>query len=343
MEAIILQTPQKARYRFGTAGLDATAINRTSHFFHSDTLFSALVNCHAQVSDKTDAFVQSFLENVSTSSGCFCFEKNGRFLLFFHKPLFLNLLIENDTHFKRFKNIQYISQGVWETGVLPDQALDPNSDYTTIGKHFLCTKRELRSLGSHYLDMVDFEPFNVQILPKVTIHTAEDTERLFFQASVRLQGRGHLQTHFYFLLKDSKKLITDSLLEILACNGIGGELNVGCGKVDTVLRKTVNLNVTNDWQVAQSLIFPQNLDEIKQVQHYRTITRGGRRLGNNGQWLHQINGFGEGCLMLKPDLGHCPNLSPVATKKYLRYGKSLGLPIHENWQNAIENHQTKHQ
>jgi CRISPR type III-A-associated RAMP protein Csm4 len=346
IQAIVLHNEPSARFRFGLAGLDQTALNQTSAYFHSDTLFSALVNSHAQVSNQTDTFVQKFSNTtLGVSSGCFCFVRGNSSVLFFHKPIFLNLLLEDSSKYKDFKNIHYISKRTWELGYSPAQIL---TECVVIDRKFVITHQELLTLGIDKEYVTDFRPISISVLPKVSIHTEEKTERLFFQASISLGNieKIDLHTHFYFLVRDqTPSVITDSLLELMATNGIGGELNVGCGKADTISRQTVNFGMDfSTWQVSASLIFPSNIEEIQNISYYQTIIRGGRRLGRDG-WLNEIRGFTEGCLIKASNLvtiGHTPNLSPTPQKKYLRYGRGFLLPISQNWERLLTEHEANY-
>lgn len=348
MEAIILQVRNKTRFKFGTVGLDETSVNRTSAYFHSDTLFSALVNSYSQVSDKTDEFVERLtLKNDAViSSGCFCLEKNGKYIFFLHKPISLNLLLNNDTQYKRFKEILFISKKIWELGLTPDQMLDKNL-CTVIGNKFICSNEELYELEIITRSIENFQPYSIQTLPKVTIHTIEKTERLYFQAAVELNKDENigLYTHYYFFLENKidNAVINDGLLELLCSNGIGGELNVGCGKIDDFKRVKITFEIPlAEYWASTSLIFPKNIDEVKNIKYYQIISRGGRKLGNGKGWLNEVRGFREGCLVRDSinKIGHCPDVA-IFDNNYLRYGKGFLVPISSKWINLIKSHEEK--
>ncbi len=346
MEAIILRVRNKTRFKFGTVGIDETSINRTSAYFHSDTLFSALVNSYFQVSDNTDEFVEKLtLKNDAViSSGCFCLEKNEKYIFFLHKPISLNLLLNDDTQYKLFKDILFVSKKIWELGISPDQMLD-KSICTIIGNKFICLNEELFELDIRPKSLEGFQPYSIQILPKVTIHTIKSTERLYFQASVelnQLQSLG-LHTHYYFLLEDNNEIINDGLLELLCTNGIGGELNIGCGKIEDFIRVKMSFEIpSSEYLASTSLIFPENLDEVKNLKYYQIISRGGRKLGNGKGWLNQVRGFREGCLVRNSinKIGCCPEISTF-DNNYFRYGKGFLVPISSTWLSLIKSHEEK--
>jgi len=109
MQACLLKTNKGARFHFGEASGVARA---TSHFLHSDTLFSAIINAWAVKNRETvDEFIAICKRGeFKISSGFYCVETDGKTVFFLPKPVSLNLLpFDNPSKLER---ITMISAGI---------------------------------------------------------------------------------------------------------------------------------------------------------------------------------------------------------------------------------------
>lgn len=344
MQAIVIKSPAYTKYHFGVSGLDATALNKTSLLFHSDTLFSALVNSYSETEVDVDLFVEQFCEvpEVQISSGSFCLERNGKYIFFLNKPHFLNLLIEEEINYKLFKGLQFISKGIWEKGYTSTEIFNPEK-CVLLGGKFACTINELRELDIDPRLLQNFIPYHTRITPKVKNHTKSREDNLYFQASVELGNiyELNLNTHYYFLITENRenKIINDEVLQMFCLNGIGGELSVGCGHIESFERVDleIDLGEKSGDGVNQSLIIPASQVDLDRIRYSQMCVRGGRRLGEGRQWLKEVHVITEGALIAMGDesIGTTVNISPSLTQKYLRYGKGFVLPFHLFWSEKL--------
>ncbi|MEO1261919.1 MAG: hypothetical protein AAFZ15_24155 [Bacteroidota bacterium] len=383
MQAVILKCPQRAQFHFGKIALDVdTSLDDTSVILHSDTIFSAIITTIAKISEhdakeeKTlgpEDFIE-FFENdqIRISSGFHCLElADARFIYFLPKPIHFNLdKSENNEDRKQQSRIRFISKKVWEMGLGPKEW----ADCTIFQNRYVVHNSELVSIDGFNTERMKI--YEIHSLPKVSIHKPTKEDSIYFQTNLMLADNRHLISkkgktikqlaslkaqlpgiHYYFLLNDhnlpggstgkaAKKL--RAAIRVLADTGIGGERSVGCGRLDGVAFNDFDLEVgQNKYWCSMSLINPNGLAEQQQLQRWKMITRGGRRIPKSQvitqeklpldytPKLQRVKMVAEGAL-LGDDIGGRIVPIPVEDKKHettshhVRSGKGMSLPIHPN-------------
>ena len=128
MQAYILKSRKGARFHFGKSlgnysTEESNALQDTSEYLHSDTLWSALVSVWAMCKPET---VANFIDeckagNFKISSAFYHVEykdKKDKPVFFLPKPVSLNLYSFDKP--KELKRIKMISLGVWQNGLSPE-------------------------------------------------------------------------------------------------------------------------------------------------------------------------------------------------------------------------------
>ncbi|WP_338790704.1 type III-A CRISPR-associated RAMP protein Csm4 [Bernardetia sp. MNP-M8] len=353
MQTIILKCKPNAQFHFGriTLGEDATNLDDTSDYLHSDTLFSALINTAAMLYDKKEVneFVEEFKNgNLIISSAFYCLEIGEKWIYFLPKPVTCSILelpeSEHQFH-KKYKKVAFISQTVWQKGIEPK---DWNKECVFIQDHFLIHKDELQEYKTEEIEKLHI--FSKISLPKVKVSTQDPKNRLYNQTNISIADNKPFKVgkekvfpniHFYFLVKSKdeeanyyKRL--KLILEILADTGIGGERSVGCGKLEGIEIRENNFTVEEvdkNGFGAISLVIPKE-KEFETVQYYDLITRGGRVIGKlpneELERLKRIKMLKEGAVLQTEILGAASCISPN-DDIYLRNGLCFSLPLHKNY------------
>lgn len=356
MKAVVLKCEPGSHFHFGKyAPDDDTALNDSDDLMHSDTLFSALINtcqdCFGNAQDMVDAFAAG---QVRISSLFYCLEQNTgsaaeRYAWLLPKPVSFNLFESAD--YKSFRSIRFISKKVWETVGDPVSMLDITR-YQRIGQKGMAVIAgdEIR-LPEEEKELIlpQLELYKIETLPKVKVRDVPG-ERGIYQLTVtgiadNTQLVPGLYVHFYFLLDDAglNETLRENLLaviEMLRYNGIGAER--------TTIGKIVDTEIVNDWKIVMededpdhkatmSLLSPRR-DDPNKMKCYKTIIRGGRRIGKPGaderskpDYLKSVRMAAEGAIVQKQIAGQLADVSPGNTRSYLRNGIPLCLPVRSKW------------
>lgn len=343
MKIKILKLKPNSRFHFGKSAVDSNAaLADTDTYLHSDVLFGALVSNLAKVKSEqeVDAFIKAFdTGNIRISSGFYCIEqqKSNEYLFLFPKPANATLGISLDEYqkIKAIKKVQFVTEKVlrsvpkqWDTqGYLALdrgdlEALHCNEDF-----QLLADKDKKR-----------LQLFHKEIVPNVTIHKPnEEANGPFSLQVLQIADLRAAQTaiHFYFCydMKDDKQKANFELaVNLLPCNGIGGERSSGCGKIEAVQHLSeakipAIFNQTDTQQVKMTLskVIPASEKELQNFSAFSHTIRGGRK-GENGhlQHLRMIN---EGALFQNQVIGKNATIG----EKQVRYGKCLWLNIPEHF------------
>ena len=347
MEAVILKCRPNAQFHFGKIALDVnTSLSDTANVLHSDTLFSALiVTLNTIFPEHTKRFIDFFKggEKLKISSGFYCVEHDGGYTYFLPKPIHYNLQhIEKDekdekvkciekTDRKMLKKVQFISKDVWEQGLLPKEWPEK---CLILQKRFVITKDEALAiaLGDKWQD---FELYSEHTLPKVSVHKLTKEDNLYNQTNIQIADNRKLDLestpaiHLYFLLdqelEEGDYSIFQTILSVLEDTGIGGERNVGCGRIEKVDYRDFQYDVqdVSDMQCMLSLVNPTAQD-LPNLKWYNVITRGGRKTANHGV-LKRVKMLLEGGIAITSLDGQIPAIHDNGL--FLRCGKSLSLPV----------------
>ena len=352
MKAIVLRCVPGSRFHFGKyAPDDDTALNDSDDIMHSDTLFAALVNTYQEVFGDAQELINEFEAGpLSISSLLYCLQQNDQYTWLLPKPICFNLFESDD--YKEFRSIRFISKGVWENLQLPSSLTDTKLYHRFAGNQTVITGSEIKFPDEYkdeekrkwLLDRIRLS--RIITLPKVRVRDTPE-ERGIYQLTVteiadNTQLKIGLTVHLYFLINDDnlpKEIIGKffSVIDMLPYTGIGAERST-IGKIEGV-------EVINDWKIeldnadtelmsAISLFSPVQNDLTK-MKYYKTIIRGGRRLGrkddDKNRYLKSVRMISEGAILHKDCEGSLADVSPDADKAYLRNGKPLGLPVRSQW------------
>lgn len=338
MDAIILKCPRNGRFHFGIAAPDNdTALSQTSDCFHSDMLFSALINIAAKIFDdsKVDNFVNAFRAgNIQISSGSYCLdiyrtyenERNFKRIYFLPKPVHLDVLNPNNTERKKVKRVQYISKAIWEKGIVPKD-WTKRKCYNVDGKFQLMSEEINESLGNFINGF-----FKKPTEPKIADHNRKRVNNIFAQTDIHLQTTEikekqlvqfenlknyRVEPHFYFLLNYSEEgkqfqPMMDLILNVLPDEGLGGAISTGCGQILGIEKEenwTLNFDKTEaatNQMVSLSLVAP-NTSENANLLAGEMIIRGGRNTSDFGT-LKRIKMVKAGAVIQNSLKGKMPNI-----------------------------------
>lgn len=332
MKAIILNSNLGTRFRFGKAMGAFTEETHntqktTSEYLHSDTLWSALVNAWTLTNPET---VNKFISacnrgEFKLTSAFYSYHLNredNSVIYFLPKPVSLNL--SNFAEPKRLKRIKFISKGVWESGLMPEDWFDKE-------KCTLLQKESIVALRGEINESVDL--YAIEKAAKTSARNITDREDVFyFQTDLYLMDR----VKWYFLVEDnmSEDLQKDfqMAMSTLINLGIGGERTTGCGSLSGYNESDFNIELKESskdetGQASLSLVTPTQ-DELCDYDVYQTIKRGGRFF-EKGKSLPMIQMLLEGAVLNKSVRGRIVELNN--SPKILRYGLNYTIPLHSNF------------
>ncbi len=346
--AIILKCRPESQFHFGRGGLDVeAALHDTSEWPHSDTIFSALLSTAALVADQTE--VDNLREffgfgKIKISSGFFCLENTAadagkderRFLYFLPRPE--HYILHEKMDFKAVNSLQFISTGVWESGLTPaDDDWHDTKKTKTFQRKFMVTEEE-----GERMDVLDADTKICSIVtyPRVYARRSGATDTFYFLANVVLHELPTpWQTHFYFLLdadaetRESEPFqLLKTAIALLPDCGIGGERSGGCGHLDGVLWEEFKLEMPkSSGFVTASLALPKDEPDLAKFQYYKTFLRGGRHTALDKQ-IGLVRMIGEGAYLSAEAAGRLELLKQGAEVPYYRNGMAYCLPVHKNTQ-----------
>jgi CRISPR type III-A-associated RAMP protein Csm4 len=359
-KTILLNCPPNGRYHFGIVAPDNdTALSQTSACFHSDTLFSVIINLSAKVfsEEETDELVSAFrAQQISVSSGNFClkiFENSSKTpkktVFFLPKPCQLDLQKIKIKDRKKYKRVAYISKTIWEKGLTPAD-WEKEGCYQ-VGQKFLLHRTDL----SPNLGKVMNTPFKLITEPKIADHARKRKNNIFAQSDVHLQATHFsgedlqamdihgledcvIQPHFYFLAKSSKAEAViqkrfQLLLSLLPDEGIGGAISTGCGQIKSIEESPWEMNfstteISDNQEVSLSLVAAKSAN-ADNIIYGESIMRGGRRTADYGT-LDRVKMVKAGAL-IQPDFDG--EIVAIHEKeKFLRYGKTFPISISKKYE-----------
>lgn len=343
MKACILRCRPGSQFHFGSMALDSnTALHDTTEFFHSDTLFSALINIVGSLGGQAqaEAVVALFQSGqITVSDGMFCLRLDGEDLFFLPRPVHFSLLMPSHNR-KKWERIQFISQKLWESGLVPSEA----------GKD--AWEREVKVFGggkfaalySEFLDNF-FEDFPAEVprihtLPKVQARKKDQEDAFYALSNVVMPDNGpeSFRIDYYFLLQsnveDSASPALASLMtaiHLLPETGLGGERSGGCGLFEGVDIVDFGLRpFRSNGVVTVGLAVPKDHTDLDLFQYYRTVFRGGRSSGTEQGQLKKVRMIETGAWAENTPQGSLQDIRTDTDKGpfFLRYGKPLCLPAH---------------
>jgi CRISPR-associated protein Csm4 len=332
MQVCLLKSKKDARFHFGEslyagAKEEYNNLQTVSHFLHADTLFSAIVSAWALTNPETveDFIVICKRGDFKISSAFYCVETKQKTVFFLPKPVSLNLFHFNEP--EKLKQIQMISTGIWEKGLLPHDWFDTK-------KCTLLQNQTIVALAEE-IDQ-DMLLYDVVTAPKTKVRAPETKENFYFQTDLHLLGNKQNAVHWYFLIEKplegalEKHLI--AALQTLTNLGIGGNRSSGCGSLQGFEFKNFSLNMSNTlYRAGISQVIP-NENELTDHCFYLTMKRGGRCLEYEKK-LPTVQVLQEGAVFDKEIKGQVISLNE--NPPILRYGMNVTLPLHNNFVNGL--------
>lgn len=309
-----------------------------SSWFHSDTLWSALVNIYAGVwPNEVPAFIQAFEDDqIRLSSALPALEKpDGTLIHLLPKPK--NFDAGELDQRKAWKKVHWICPQTLEKG--SSQGLDPAKSFS---KDIYIAAEGLGFAPEKLSRKPDF--FRERDLPKVKVHSQKSTDSFYYLPVLnlrhqRVNGRTW-EPHFYFLI-DCKPNLQSHLkkklricIHLIAETGLGGEKSSGIGQFKSVETTSVDwLPREGTHSLSLSVVHPSDPEELACFESYGLRVRGGGRLGDpEDQDFHRqrIRMISEGSVFTGNPKGSIRDISPV--KRALpwpiyRYGKVFSIPF----------------
>jgi len=355
MEAIILKCPPSARFHFGTTAPDNdSALSGTSAYFHSDTLFSALMVICSKVFPRKVSVLRDYFENgnVRISSGNYCLDiKEGKELVnrlyFLPKPEHFNLQGRTHQERKDIKKIRFISKTIWEKGINAKEW--GNYGCFSIAGQFLVHPEDFPIEKKEELTSI----YKIKTEPKIADHARKKKGNIYFQTDLFLTtskiDSWIIQPHFYFLIDfggqdEIIQNLIHFLIDVLVDEGLGGAISTGCGKIQAIERiKDWQLDFENG-KIAPTQKVSLALIALKKEENWGglhlgdTIVRGGRTVYVDNEAdppepikCKRIKMIQEGALITENIKGTVATLFEENPFLILRYGKAFPLSIHENF------------
>lgn len=356
MKAIVLKCTPGSSFHFGKYAPDSdTALNDSDELMHSDSLFAALVNTYEDCFGDANEFVEVFKDKLRISSLFYCLQHNGEYIWLLPKPVCFSLIQTKDS--KAFRNIRYISKKVWENIKEPKMLINNPQLFLSDKNVFAAYRDELIQEGSKENivdDLTKLKLFSCITLPKVTVRADTEDQGIYQLTVTEIADNSKyvegLKVHYYFLMDDSMlddkmKANTEAVIKMLAYTGIGAERST-IGRIEDV-------EIISNWEIkgddwdknhdcSISLFSPTTDEEMNKMVYYKTIMRGGRRIGKTEGYerkeplfLKSIRMATEGAILTKGLQGDTKLISPEGHKNiFLRYGKPFCLPVHTQWLNT---------
>ncbi|MBW6536427.1 MAG: hypothetical protein K0B11_15565 [Mariniphaga sp.] len=329
MQAIILKSKPGTRFRFGEA-LGAfteethNAQKSTSKYLHSDTLWSALVSVWALACpDSLENFFVACNEGkFKLSSAYYCVEYKSNNIFFLPKPVSLNFFKTEEP--KRLKRIKFISKGVWEQGVLPD-------DWFNSNKCILLQNESVVALKTEVSEQIKL--FEIVTNYKNRARDVSNREDAFYyETDLYLLSDKNYKTDWYFLIENNlhEDLASDfqKVMENLIHFGIGGERSTGCGSLTDFIEVSYSIDIKSyKYKASVSLIAPRK-NALAENLYYQIIKRGGRFL-EKGKSLPMMQMLLEGAILETDIEGRIVKLNDEPP--ILRYGLNMSIPVHNNF------------
>lgn len=333
MKAVVIKLPNVAKFHLGEyTEKQSTALYNTASIIHSDVLFGAFISALEQIAPEKIEYFKKLSEEgkFAISSAFYCLDIEGKPLVYLlPKPVSLNLFQPEDIQkfdVKKFKKIEFISKGVWEKGIKPNEWFNNNAKIVMPNSKTVCLHEEVED--------EQFELFRLSDEEKVHLTDLSDDNELYTRTNLEILGTDKVKVHFYFLIEDSdlsdedKKLV-EKVWELVALNGIGGERSTGCGAVEQIEYNsatdfTLKMDETDN-KVLLGLAFPKSLEDYI---YYQTKVRGGMNYGNENR-LKAITAIQEGAI-IKNAVPRVEDLSQN-NKKYWKYSSCVSISLHKNF------------
>jgi CRISPR type III-A-associated RAMP protein Csm4 len=335
MLAVILKCKPGSRFHLGQSSMRQNeTLTDTAEIIHSDVLFGAFIHTVAQhISKDLEKWKDYFKSGkLIFSSAYYCLEYEQKKVYLLPKPISLNTIditanktLQNAQ--KKLKKVKFISKGVWEKQLLPQDWLAKDRLCFLPENRVVVLKEELN------IQATAFKLSEKSDIQKVKIRSAEEKGSLYTQTDLVIMGNEDVRIYWYFLvdmqeLSESEQKEVKKLIEIMAIQGIGGERSTGCGQIESVEyddRFALPIFPDSHQYVSLSLSIP-TVEEQNELLAYQIIQRGGMYYGSEKKQIKIVNMLTEGAVLSNTILGRIADLSDE-NKKHWRGGTSFCVPI----------------
>lgn len=276
-----------SRFHFGEFRIDVNVgLTSTSAYAHSDTLFSALINCAASLGFADDLVKAFDMLNINISSLFYYLKRQETVIYFLPKPVFIETDNKIDGNHKKRNKIKFVSFGAWVDGLKQSEWLKSDK-YVIIQDEFVLLKTEYNCLFID-ADETKVRVYEITQSPKSPIRKIKD-ESIYYQTDIIISDNGtNVETGFYFFYEtenEETEYWFRNATNVLSKTGIGGEHNNMGQKMDDPIFSEVNFGKINNSNFTNiSLIGPSNVEEYNNIELYKTIIRGGRQLASGSRY-----------------------------------------------------------
>jgi CRISPR type III-A-associated RAMP protein Csm4 len=331
MKVVRFPLKPTAHFHFGEIAMDEKSnISTTSSFPHSDTLFSSLVNNYAQVHDKNevDKFVEDFENGKNLISSMFYYLKVNEAIIYF-LPVPLSYAIQeiNREYYKKFKKIEFISIGVWNTIKLTNDFFKQDI-CSIIQDRFVVLNDEITPELSNKVSV-----YSKITQPKVPIRWLDENAAIYFETDVEIADNSKLssavEVGYYFLYTSDQEKELIEAIQLLGLSGIGGGRSTGTGELSNPVFEADHpfiMKSSSGSYCCLSFAIPAEEDEFRKFEYYETRIRGGRKMDTGKQKF--IRMIEEGAIVSEPVNG---KLALIGTddhgNRVLRNGYCFLLPL----------------
>lgn len=291
--------------------LGQNSLEDSGDLIHSDTLFSAMVNCYRMLyPDSVSEFIEAFNSGAIRLSSAFpCLQHSNENKYIYFLPFPLLYQSEAPEGYRVFKSIRYISVDLWnvpESAQTLARQLDPLShrqSYRKLGGEFLMSMEEAHAFELNDDSLPpnttwsDIKLLKQVMYPKVKVHHSDQIGVFYHTAAIQISPITlqklnkqvlSLPVHYYCLLDhDADRFPTAKLhacMRLMGDQGIGGERSSGNGILEDVdfcdaHQEGFPHPNADQKSACLSLFVPQNQNEFEAVEHYQLLLRGGGSLG----------------------------------------------------------------
>lgn len=297
-------------------------LDRVSTTIHSDTLFSAIVNCYVKLFGEDN--LDDFINKLFISSLFYGIRVVNKDILFLPKPV-LEIRVKEDA--KMIKRLEWISIEAFKeiTSSFYTGAVYIDMErFNFLNTKFLISKKEEFRKSSETLNFIDSS-----LEPKVSLEREHNTSRyLYFQEeleikSVALKDGTRVSPFLYFIVREPCEELFYTL-NLLVEEGIGGERAFGKGVFAFWEKDSIEISEEGNYGVLLSMATPRK-EEVNNILYYGLIKRDGFIYYNSPIGVKKRTHFkiSEGSLVKLPFEGENIDVSPIEDKKVISYGRSL--------------------
>lgn len=314
--------------------------NDDMDIIHSDTLFSAIINCFALIYGKAavEEFIGEFRKRHIMVSSMFYFLdviKNRKINSIYFLPIpflrYLSSLPKNDIYDFKFISFKLFSELICNFDSEKESS-QLNSNFNIISEEFLCSDSELPPNMNLNLKMKVIES-------KISLNQSRaqtSNLRSFLEESILLNPQkysDYVKNLGMFFLAEIKSTQVDrfnSSLRLLCDEGIGGKKSFGKG----VFSHFVTEEFIYDYKLFNEAgckinlsLFSPNSNELKtlnnSIMRYLSIVRGGWTPNNIK--TKDIRMIKEGSVFNKKLKGHLVNITPQKFTDHKIYRNGTGF------------------